>query len=213
MNMNRHATCKDILDACSCSSFYFCWPARIDLSLFQEFCMTQWNSPSRADKNLEFQMLCKKEEALYSLCGNSSPFSGQKDSEKLQGTSQITSLKLLLFLCNCTRLRWNKKFIIRKKIHWNGHQAVRMVWGLGGGSPGAPQVTCSIEVWEQRTELIEPNISIFSPFSSWLLQLLLSWKSISVLAWGVVVGPRRGSFHSFDPRSIRCTCNPGTTTL
>lgn len=183
MNMNLNATCKDILEACSCSSLYFCWPARIDLSLFQEFHMTQWNSPSRAAKNLKFQMLCEKEEALNSFCGNSSTFSGQKDSEKLQGTSQIKSLKLLVFPCNHTRLRWNKKFIIRKKTHWNGHQAVRMVWGLGGGSPIVLRITHSVEVGEQRTELIEPNIPIFSPFiSSWLLQLLLSHENSS-LCW------------------------------
>lgn len=58
-----------------------------------------------------------------------------------------------------------------------------MVWGLGGGSPVVLRITHSVEVGEQRTELIEPNIPIFSPFlSSWLLQLLLSHENSS-LCW------------------------------
>lgn len=211
MNMNLNTTSKDILEACSCSSLYFCWPARIDLSLFQEFCMTQWNSPSRADNNLEFQMLCKKEEALKNFCGNLSPFSEQKGSEKLQGTSQIKSLKFLVFPCSCIRLRWNKKFIIRKKIHWNGHQAVRMLWGLGGGSPVVLRITCSGA--KNRTDRAKHPYLLSFPLQLTSATPPLSWKFISVLAQGVAVGLRRGSFHSFDLRTIRCTCNSGTAAL
>lgn len=57
--------------------------------------------------------------------------------------------------------------MFRKKITWHVCQAVRVVRGLGGGSPAVLRINCSVADGEQRTEQASPSSFLSFPAGFW----------------------------------------------
>jgi len=159
-------------------------------------------------------MLCKKEEDLNNFCGNMSPFSGQKDVQKLQGTSQIKSLKLLVFPCNWMA-QMEKEVQNQKentlKLSCSSQDGVRAWWWISSSAKNH-LLSWSWGVRNRADWAKHPHL-LFFPLQMTSATPPLPWKFISVLAQWVVVRLRRCRFHCFDLTTTRCTYNSGTAAL